>query len=54
MSREAIPIKLVIVGDGTVGKTCILVRYSKNDKATPKTASQPNMSQPSSTTLPQL
>jgi GTPase SAR1 family protein len=31
MSREAIPIKLVIVGDGTVGKTCILVRYLNND-----------------------
>lgn len=54
MSREAIPIKLVIVGDGTVGKTCILVRYSDNDEATPKTASQLNMSQLSSITQPHL
>lgn len=30
MSEEPIGIKLVIVGDGAIGKTCILVRYFFN------------------------
>jgi GTPase SAR1 family protein len=27
MNEEPVAIKLVIVGDGAIGKTCILVRY---------------------------
>ncbi len=30
MTEEPVGIKLVIVGDGAIGKTCILVRYLLN------------------------
>jgi len=53
MDSEPIPIKLVIVGDGAIGKTCILVRYSTHYLAMPRT-NFPNSMNPQYSTISQL
>jgi GTPase SAR1 family protein len=51
MSEEPVAVKLVVVGDGSVGKTCLLIRYKFDNLATHKTSFLPNMSQLYSTTM---
>ena len=51
MDSDPIPIKLVIVGDGAIGKTCILVRYALHYIAMLKTNFQNNTNQLYSTIL---
>lgn len=50
--QEAVAIKLVIVGDGVVGKTCILSTFLFVYLAMPTIVFQPNMFQLFSITQP--
>lgn len=53
-SKDPIPIKLVIVGDGAVGKTCILVRYLSHQPATHRSDSPQDTNRQFSTIFPPL
>lgn len=47
---ECLNAKIVIVGDGAIGKTCVMIRFISLYPDTPKDISTQNTPQPSSKT----